>query len=312
MNGRRNLEVAERISATPVQYPFSFVIAGDSGAWPDPTADAIYAQLLRQIARLAPAPLYLANLGDFAGPGTLERHHHYLQLVHEVPIPNLCAIGNHDLDDPRGPEAWAHIHGPRNLDFTYGHTRFVILDAAPGKAGEIDVEGPDGVEGPDQDALAYLDRCLQSAAEPHRVVLMHAPPRFNGRFAPHPEWGFNVREQAFSTSCTPPRRPRLLRARAPVRPPHPPWHPVCRHRRRRHWHLLTSARHLRPRARAPRRPRSTVSRRADHHHRSRRHCRPSPASLRPRRRTRSLHLRRHPQNLSLAVSLRPGRGPRCA
>jgi hypothetical protein len=197
MNGRRNLEVAERISATPVQYPFSFVIAGDSGAWPDPTADAIYAQLLRQIARLAPAPLYLANLGDFAGPGTLERHHHYLQLVHEVPIPNLCAIGNHDLDDPRGPEAWAHIHGARNLDFTYGHTRFVILDAAPGKAGEIDVEGPDGVEGPDQDALAYLDRCLQSAAEPHRVVLMHAPPRFNGRFAPHPEWGFNVREQAF-------------------------------------------------------------------------------------------------------------------
>ena len=32
--------MAERISATPVRYPFSFVVAGDSGAWPDPTADA--------------------------------------------------------------------------------------------------------------------------------------------------------------------------------------------------------------------------------------------------------------------------------
>ena len=40
--------MAERISASPVRYPFSFVIAGDSGAWPDPTADAIFAQLCRR------------------------------------------------------------------------------------------------------------------------------------------------------------------------------------------------------------------------------------------------------------------------
>jgi hypothetical protein len=42
----RNRRMAERIEATPVRYPFSFVIVGDSGAWPDPTADAIYRQLL--------------------------------------------------------------------------------------------------------------------------------------------------------------------------------------------------------------------------------------------------------------------------
>ena len=41
----RNLAMAERIEAASVAYPFSFVIAGDSGAWPDPTADAIFAQL---------------------------------------------------------------------------------------------------------------------------------------------------------------------------------------------------------------------------------------------------------------------------
>ena len=33
--------MAERIGSAPVRYPFSVVIAGDSGAWPDPTADAI-------------------------------------------------------------------------------------------------------------------------------------------------------------------------------------------------------------------------------------------------------------------------------
>jgi hypothetical protein len=65
----RNLLMAERIGETPVRYPFSFVVAGDSGAWPDPTADAIFAQLLRQATRPHPAPVFFANLGDFAGPG---------------------------------------------------------------------------------------------------------------------------------------------------------------------------------------------------------------------------------------------------
>jgi hypothetical protein len=52
----RNLRMAERIAATPVRDPFRFVIAGDTGAWPDPTADAIFTQLLRQTAELRPVP----------------------------------------------------------------------------------------------------------------------------------------------------------------------------------------------------------------------------------------------------------------
>jgi hypothetical protein len=136
----RNLEMAARIESAPVRYPFSFVVAGDSGAWPDPTAEAIYAQLLRQTAALE--PVFFANLGDFAGPGTRERHEEYLRGVEALPVPDLCVIGNHDLDDPSGPEAWAEIHGPRNFDFAYGHTRFVVLDAAPGRVGELAVEEP--------------------------------------------------------------------------------------------------------------------------------------------------------------------------
>lgn len=68
--GRRNVEMAERIARTPVRYPFSFVFAGDSGAWPDRTADAVFAQFVRQTGALDPAPVFFANLGDFAGPGT--------------------------------------------------------------------------------------------------------------------------------------------------------------------------------------------------------------------------------------------------
>jgi hypothetical protein len=189
--------MAARITATPAEYPFSFVVAGDSGAWPDPTADAIFTQLLRQTTQLRPQPVFFATLGDFAGPGTRARHEHYLSLVDALSIPDVCVIGNHDLDDPTGPEAWAQVHGPRNFHFGYGHTRFVVLDGAPGRAGQIDIDGSEGVEGPDPEALAFLDDTLDAAEEPHSVVLMHAPPRFDGRFRPHPEWGFDVREQEF-------------------------------------------------------------------------------------------------------------------
>jgi hypothetical protein len=191
----RNLEMAARIESAPVRYPFSFVVAGDSGAWPDPTAEAIYAQLLRQTAELE--PVFFANLGDFAGPGTRERHEAYLRVVSELPVPNLCVIGNHDLDDPSGPEAWAEIHGPRNFDFAYGHTRFIALDAAPGEVGEVDIDISGGYAGPDETALAYLADRLAAAEEPHKIVLMHCPPAFDGRFEPHPEWGFTTGEREF-------------------------------------------------------------------------------------------------------------------
>ena len=186
--------MAARIAATPVRYPFSFVVAGDSGAWPDATADAIFSQLLRQAGALD--PLFVASLGDFAGPGTPERHADYLRLVEDLPVPNVCAVGNHDLDDPGGRAAWADVHGPANYEFAYGNTRFVVLDAAPGELGEIDID-PQHVTGPDDEALAFLDRSLAAAAEPNRIVLMHAPPAFGGHFAPHPEWGFSIREREF-------------------------------------------------------------------------------------------------------------------
>jgi hypothetical protein len=191
----RNLDMAERIGATPVGDRIGFAFAGDSGAWPDPTADAIFAQLLRQVAALDPPPAFFANLGDFAGPGTLERHERYLGLVAGLPFPDVCVVGNHDLDDPSGREAWERVHGPANYTFACGHTRFVALDAAPGRLGDM-VVGEDP-EGPREEALAFLDRTLETADEPNRVVLMHIPPHLGGHYAPHPDWGFRRREAEF-------------------------------------------------------------------------------------------------------------------
>jgi hypothetical protein len=189
--------MAERIGATAVRYPFSFVIAGDSGAWPDPTADAIFSQLLRQTGELRPAPVFFANLGDFAGPGTRARHEHYADLVAGLEIPNVALIGNHDLEDAGAPEAWSAVHGPRNFHFAYGNTRFVAIDGASGQTGELGDTTPTDTAGPGAGALRFLDDTLAATTEPHRVVLLHAPPHLGGHYAPQAECGFRQGEPEF-------------------------------------------------------------------------------------------------------------------
>jgi hypothetical protein len=196
----RNLAMAQRIEALPVTYPFRFLIAGDSGAWADPTADGIFSALISQIEMLDPPGTFFANLGDFAGPGTIERHIHYLKLVEPLSIPNVCVVGNHDLDVEGGPDAFTRVHGPMNFDFAYGHTRFVVLQAAPGVPGLVAdpfEETDEGAQGPREEDLAFLAQALELASENHRVVLMHMPPYMDGHFAPHPSWGFKRREREF-------------------------------------------------------------------------------------------------------------------
>lgn len=147
-----------QIEQMPVRYPFSFAIAGDSGAWPDPTAEAIFTQLVRQVGRLQPRPVFFANLGDFAGPGTAERHEIYLRHVESLDLPNICVLGNHDLDDAMGVRAFADIHGPTTFDFAYGNTRFFVMRSVPGQVGAVELpsEGPDAGRGPDEEDLALL------------------------------------------------------------------------------------------------------------------------------------------------------------
>jgi hypothetical protein len=187
--------MAERIRSSSAGDPVTFVVAGDSGAWPDPTADGIFSQLVSQVAELEPAPAFFANLGDFAGPGTLDRHQHYLELVEPLGIPNVCVVGNHDLDDEGGPSVWEEVHGPMNFDFSHGHTHFVAINGAPGDVGEVVI--PEDPEGPREEALAFLDASLDAAQAPNRVVLTHMPPHLDGHYAPHPEWGFTRGEDDF-------------------------------------------------------------------------------------------------------------------
>lgn len=176
--------MVERIEAAQTIGAIRFVIVGDSGAWPDPTAEAIFAALVDGIAALDPPPAFVAQLGDFAGPGTAERHGRYLELVEPLDVPNICIVGNHDLDDAAGLETFERIHGQVNFDFAVGHTRFVALHSEPGAVGRVAVdEPPEGTEGPrDADSRLPRRRALgRGRAEPRRAhahaSALRRPPR---------------------------------------------------------------------------------------------------------------------------------------
>lgn len=184
----RNTIMMARIENRPVKYPFRFIVLGDSAGSPKPvTGDAVFTDLLAQIEQLNPKPVFFVHLGDLAGPGSLDRHEHYLRLVERLTIPNVCLIGNHDHDDPLGIENFQGIHGPCNFQFTYGHTLFVAIKST------------DIRKGLDEETLAYLEKCLRENEHPHRVILMHMPPNLNLHYTPHDtaQWAFRKSEPEF-------------------------------------------------------------------------------------------------------------------
>lgn len=185
MKENRNAAMIARIEAAPVQYPFRFIILGDTAASPNPAGDAIFRGMLRQMEKLDPQPLFLVNLGDFSGPGTPGRHRHYLRMASRLPFPNICVPGNHDTDDPIGWETFQRVHGPLNFQFACGHTRFIAINCHS------------RTNGPREEDLAYLEQALREDGYSHRILLMHMPPAFDGHFAPHPEWGFTKLESEF-------------------------------------------------------------------------------------------------------------------
>jgi hypothetical protein len=98
----------------------------------------------------------------------------YVGVADALPVLNICIVGSHDLDDASGPDAWSHVRGPMNFDFSYGRRHFVVLNGAPGAVGSVDIPADGEVEGPREEALTFLESSFESADAPHRVADAHA------------------------------------------------------------------------------------------------------------------------------------------
>ncbi len=181
----RNARTIKQIESTEVRYPYTFVFGGDCRATPNPTGDGIFSQLLKQMEQLDPKPAFFLNLGDFSGPGTIERHKSYLDIVSKSTIPILHIIGNHDVDDNQGWKNFHDIYGPENFQFAFGNTLFVAINCHL------------GTDGPRTEDLVFLENALKDDSYSVRILLMHMPPSLNKHYAPVAEWGFSNNEKEF-------------------------------------------------------------------------------------------------------------------
>ncbi len=185
----RNQIMINRIESASIKYPYSFIIAGVNGISPNFAADAIFTELLQQMGQLPEKPIFFANMGDFSGPGSIDRHEHYIHMVDKLTIPNICIIGGHENDDSEGLKNYRTIHGPENFYFFYGNSDFIVIDSNNHRK----------PTGPRIDELEFMETCLKESKKEIHIIMMHMPPNLNGHYEPRSgeEWGFKHHEKQF-------------------------------------------------------------------------------------------------------------------
>ena len=119
----RNLR-AENLAAlesAPAPSPLRFAVVGDVQGWYDDAWDAV--RLLNEVEGLA----FVVQVGDFTDLGRSYEFELMAEVFEALEVPWFVVVGNHNLLG-NGGTIFDELFGPRNSDFTYARTRFVLLD----------------------------------------------------------------------------------------------------------------------------------------------------------------------------------------
>jgi acid phosphatase type 7 len=173
----------ELVTAPEAHEPFSFVVFGDTRSNP-----AAHRTVVERIRREVPDFLLLT--GDMVDDGSKESDWQtFFKVSRELLAENVVfpAVGNHDRHGrTRGADAYRRyfslpIDTPapeRYYAFTYGNSRFIVLDSNEHSFALTD-------------QTAWLEKELrQATADPaiaHRFVVMHHPPYSTSLHGGHPE-----------------------------------------------------------------------------------------------------------------------------
>jgi len=153
--------VIDKILQTPVQYPFTFVMMGDTRT----PGEIPFAQLRDHILDLVPEPVFVIDIGDLVSNGTMIEYLLYLAAIDPFPLPFLSVIGNHEMYAALGRRNYELLFGDEDFSFDYGSCRFIALnDSVPGQYGLTDEQ------------LLWLEALLAEPEPPDKFVFMHVPP----------------------------------------------------------------------------------------------------------------------------------------
>ena len=127
----------DQVLATPVAYPFSFVMMGDNRT----PGEIPFSRLLDQILDIDPAPVFVADIGDLVLMGTMGEYQLFISAIADYAIPFLSIIGNHEMNSPQGRDNYVELFGDEDFSFDYANCRFVALnDSVPSSYGLEDAQ----------------------------------------------------------------------------------------------------------------------------------------------------------------------------
>lgn len=109
---------------------FSFSVTGDTR-----DAGPIFDQLISSVNTANPS--FLLHAGDLVKDGEKRRYRDFLDQVGALKVPLYTDIGSHELID-RGEPIYLQLFGPKNYDFNYQNSTFIILDTAKQSIKDVD------------------------------------------------------------------------------------------------------------------------------------------------------------------------------
>lgn len=155
-----NRKAVGSLLATPPAEPLRVALLGDTQLAFDEAEDAV------RLVNAMDGVSFAIQLGDFTDMGLLREYELMQDVFEGLRVPWLVVLGNHDMLGG-GDAIYDRLFGARNLVFTWGRTRFVLLDTN-GREYGFPEDVPD---------LRWLDAQLAPDGEHDRaVVVAHVPP----------------------------------------------------------------------------------------------------------------------------------------
>ncbi|WP_299821307.1 metallophosphoesterase [uncultured Pontibacter sp.] len=111
---------------------------------------------------------FVIHQGDISDFGMTQEHKWVQDILKDLKWPYLTVVGNHDLL-ANGSKVYQQMYGPLNYSFTYGHTKFVMVDT---NGREYSFNG----KVPDINWLAKELAPQQGEVWQQAIVVSHVPP----------------------------------------------------------------------------------------------------------------------------------------
>lgn len=147
---------------------FDFVVTGDTHSNRQLVYQTdIFKGMIREWNLLKPA--FAVEVGDLVLGGSADnvppQWDLFEKTIAECRVPYFSAPGNHDISDALSERLWLERMGPTYYAFSYGNTRFVVLDT----------EEVDALDVISEAQFAWLKQELETTKAKNILLLMHQP-----------------------------------------------------------------------------------------------------------------------------------------